>query len=527
MKLLFIDDEEETRKGIENYINWNKIGIHDIVSFSDPVSALSYIQKEPVDIVLSDIRMPRMNGITLCQNILKINPSVKIIFISGYSDKEYLMSALRMSAVDYIEKPLHIPDLEAALEKAVNQILHIHTQKQQTKEATEILSQNKQLYEDQLTSALIRGQSTLPAQDFFSLNDNDYYRVYLWKICSYMPDIYARIHSIAKQLCDNRMLPSFICSQKDEKSIVMIARFSSPLECASLKIDQFILNSLHMENLKNSVACAYGSLLQGFRNISESYNQSVIALQSYFLKGAGSILPYQNTCQSHTADHTDTAHLIPPLTILQKCLHNQNKEDCIAYINEVTSYYRNQTSMLPDMIRNEYYKIVSAIDQISLELTDTNQRSDSQLTKYLWQRINTLETLDECHRFVLEEIELLFQNVNSIVSNRKVILDVMKIIQNHYSDHELYINQIASQVYMTPNYLSLLFKKETGKTIGNYLTEIRLEQSARLLTETNMKLYDISRAVGYTDTNYYSKLFKKHYHLTPAEYRKHLPGGNT
>ena len=113
MKLLFIDDEEETRKGIEKNINWEKLSIHSLVSFSNPFEALHYLETEDVDIVLSDIRIPQMDGITLCREILQKNPSVSIIFISGYSDKEYLMNAIQMSAVDYIEKPVSIPKLES------------------------------------------------------------------------------------------------------------------------------------------------------------------------------------------------------------------------------------------------------------------------------------------------------------------------------------------------------------------------------------------------------------------------------
>lgn len=106
------------------------------------------------------------------------------------------------------------------------------------------------------------------------------------------------------------------------------------------------------------------------------------------------------------------------------------------------------------------------------------------------------------------------------MSDKKIILDVMQYIQNYYSNHNLYIDQIAKWVHMSPNYLSTLFKKETGKTIGNYITEIRLKQSCQLL-ESDKKLCDIASSVGYTDVNYYSKLFKKYYHVTPSEYRKH------
>ncbi len=158
MRLLFIDDEEETRRGIEKNVNWEKLRIHSVVSFSNPFAALSCLEKEPVDIVLSDIRIPQMDGIELCRRILQRNPSVSIIFISGYSDKEYLMNAIQLSAVDYIEKPVSVPKLEDAIARAVDRQLHARTLRQQQKSAVEILQKNRQMFLDQLMQKLIRSQ---------------------------------------------------------------------------------------------------------------------------------------------------------------------------------------------------------------------------------------------------------------------------------------------------------------------------------------------------------------------------------
>ena len=211
MKLLFIDDEEEIRKGIEKNINWEKLSIHSLVSFSNPFEALHYLETEDVDIVLSDIRIPQMDGITLCREILQKNPSVSIIFISGYSDKEYLMNAIQMSAVDYIEKPVSIPKLESAIEKAVSRQLHTRSLEQQEKTASEIIQKNRQLLLDQLMQKLIHSplQLTEKEQALFPLNHKDYYRVY---ICASRPDTMrspALIQAISDSLAQSGLSSSF------------------------------------------------------------------------------------------------------------------------------------------------------------------------------------------------------------------------------------------------------------------------------------------------------------------------------
>lgn len=521
MKLLFIDDEEETRKGIEKNVNWEKLGIDRVVSFSNPFLALSYLEREPVDIILSDIRIPQMDGITLCRQILQRSPAVSIIFISGYSDKEYLMSAIRMSAVDYIEKPISVPRLEDAIERAVNRQRHALSLKQQQETAVEIIQKNRQLLLDQLMQKLVRAPLHLTPKDreLFCLNDSDYYRIYI--LCA-RPDTMrfpVLLRTLIDSLKSSGLIPSFFCSMKEEYTCLLLARFPHALACDAVKIDSFLTALLRQEHMADAVSCAYGQLLQGTGLIPESFRQAVSTLQKTFFYGYGSVLPW------HTARTDQMPAEIPalPLETLKEGLRCRDQAQCTSFLESIYSLFKSRTEILPDQVRNAYFQVLSTINRAVEESAENTRQPDSP-ADYLWQRINTLHTLEECHRYALEKTEQFFHSLSDMLSERKIILDVIRIIQNQYPDSSLYINSIAGQVYMTPNYLSMLFKKETGKTIGTYLTEFRLKQSAALLSGTNMKLYDIAKAVGYADTNYYSRIFKKHYHMTPSEYRNHITG---
>ena len=294
MRLLFIDDVEETRRGIEKNVNWEKLRIHSVVSFSNPFAALSCLEKEPVDIVLSDIRIPQMDGIELCRRILQRNPSVSIIFISGYSDKEYLMNAIQLSAVDYIEKPVSVPKLEDAIARAVDRQLHARTLRQQQKSAVEILQKNRQMFLDQLMQKLIRSPLTLSEKDreLFPLDGSHFYRIYL---VSARPGT-LRFQNLQKTLeaalADSGLAPAFFSSRKDEDTFLFLLCFSSPQACDSLGIDQLLLQLLRWEHMKEFVCCAYGQLLQGAQCIAESFRQAATALQGIFFQGYGTVLPY-------------------------------------------------------------------------------------------------------------------------------------------------------------------------------------------------------------------------------------------
>ena len=483
--------------------------------------------------------MPQMDGIQLCRRVLESNPSVSIIFISGYSDKEYLLSAIQLSAVDYVEKPVSVPRLEAVIEKAVHKRLQAHSIQKNQETALEIVQKNRQIYIDQLVTDLIHGQvpssvhvsdrESFPPgntlQEQVPLNDTDFYRIYLWRARTNTMGFKNAMQAIGKLLANSGILPPFFISQKDERSYLFLIRFSSHLACDSQKIDRLLLYGLRRDHMEQSISCSYGGLLQDVRNIRESYNQAVLAMQTIFFSGYGTILPYQengrNCERLKHPEHTAAEPVSPaaPLTALTEGIRKQDRACCETCLNEFYHACQGRTDILPDMIKNEYFKLISVFVENSPQLTIMH--SPDPEMKYLWKHITSLETLEECHRYALGEIEQFFDNLDGIISDKKIILEVMRFIQAHYSDHELYIDQIAKHVHMSPNYLSTLFKKETGKTIGSYLTEIRLEQSCKLLPQTERKLSDIALEVGYTDTNYYSKLFKKYYHMTPSEYRNH------
>lgn len=506
-------------------MDWEKLGISCVVPFENPLEALERAGQETVDIVLSDIRMPHMDGIELCRNILKINPSASIIFISGYSDKEYLLSAIQMSAVDYVEKPVNVPQLESVLERAVLRIRQLRSMQKDQQAALEIVQKNRQMYIDQLVAKLIHGQLSFtdsvpesPALqtllEKFPLNSSDFYRVYLWRCRKNTTNFDAAIQSAFALLKNQKDMPGFLISRKDEQNCLFLLRFSSQLSCDTSKIGMLFMQGIRQVHGEHSISCSYGDLLQGAENIRTSYNQSVIAMQQNFYSGYGALLSCQDS--PSVPDTENAPSPTAPLSALTEGIRSHSRSACEECLKEFYRSCKARTDILSDIIKNEYFKLLSVFAPENPPVS-APQGPDTAI-RFLWKQLNGLETLEECHNFCLSEIAQYFDRLESMASDKKIILEVMQYVQKHYHNHDLYIDTIAKQVHMSPNYLSSLFKKETGKTIGNYITEVRLEQSCRLLS-SDKKLLDIALAVGYTDMNYYSKLFKKYYHVTPSEYR--------
>ena len=159
MKLLIVDDEQLTREGLMSSVNWRSLGIFDIFLADDGINGLETAKKEKPQIILSDVRMPRMDGIAMAEKIKLILPDACIIFMSGYSDKEYLKAAIKLKAINYVEKPLDPLEIEEAVLEAIEE----NKQLNRTKQSETLLSLER--------SSRLALLLTYPSQDVEGIDD--------------------------------------------------------------------------------------------------------------------------------------------------------------------------------------------------------------------------------------------------------------------------------------------------------------------------------------------------------------------
>jgi len=149
--------------------------------------------------------------------------------------------------------------------------------------------------------------------------------------------------------------------------------------------------------------------------------------------------------------------------------------------------------------------------------TDTQQEE-----KFIWQEVGEISTLESLRDYVTANVQAVFSQFKEHTAVNARIGIVMQYIKEHYSDKDLTTRSIADNTYLSQNYMCALFKKETGKTVNEYITEVRLERAKELLKDRHVKLYEIALAIGITDPNYFSSMFKKSTGLTPSQYRERM-----
>lgn len=493
--LLIVEDEKRTRDGLCRHIDWNSIGVDPVTAVSNGMEALLAVDEVQPDILLSDIRMPHMTGIELATIIRKKFPKCKIIFLSGYADKEYLMSAIELKAVNYIEKPIDLAEIQKAISNAVVQL--------ESERKEELIHDGFQktlpIVHEEIVSALVS-----PGLDWAKFSQDFIPLYFKWsKIGSY----------------------SLSCIRPGKK-LAGDAASRTFLSCIAKVLERF--PGINQDDFLYSIL---------------SPQEAVIlyrTLPSY---------PLANIFEEIQHSAADICALDTTIGIGYPCLSLADISDLYAAISRMTEYesfyYEKYgifhfTESLPvkDIPKNLFH--IKELTQSGAEtLFDTLAREKytdipyvrSELYKLYMVTIEKswdekIVSWDEFATLSLNEYrELICYEVNTIQLLGGDIYDIKIKNATHYilwnySNPDLSIKVIADHVNLSQNYLSTLFKKQTGLTINDFILNVRTEKACRLLTGTDLKLYEIAEKIGLLDANYLSTVFKKQYGVTPSRYRK-------
>jgi two-component system, response regulator YesN len=387
VKAIIVDDEQMTRNGLLNYVDWKSAGIEVVGEATDGLEGLDLAKSTSPDIAVCDVRMPKMDGIKLAEHLKELLPNCKIIFLSGYSDKEYLKSAIQIKAVDYIEKPVNLKEFQELLRK--------------TAESCREDRRKISYFQSSLLTHLIKDEIV----DFHRVKDG------LRHIDVQLP-LEGRYFCMIFKLSDNQYEQDILqkisiefkkenlqyLSGTDQNEIIVIASILEEEKMEVIKtICSKLVKDINDEN-KMALTAGIGDIAEGISDIGRSYNQAKEALKS-----------------------------------------------------------------------------VSKKSKSNVGIFDPNK-------------------------------------------DKAIIRSIEAYIEHNYSGN-ITINSIASAVYLTPQYLCILYKKETGKTVNDYLTEVRMEAAKELLKNPTLKLYEVAGKVGFNDPNYFAKVFKKAFGYKPSEYR--------
>ena len=515
MKVLIVDDEELTRNGLVSAVDWKKLHIDQVIQAEDGMQALTMAKEYRPEIILSDVRMPRMNGIDMAKEIQTFLPDSSIIFMSGYSDKEYLKEAIRLKAISYVEKPINLSEIEDAITQAI--------------ENHELRIQSIQLKSISDTGRLALSFTHPPGHPDILPK----------------PQILSLIESLELPITDNTWFTTIIL--KSMTSVTDIAQeaksefflnfqkflnFKKLHEIHVIKYDQYFVFHVFSEQKPDKEALidtgkqltqtfpgqsaffvAIGQTVTGYKQIYSSYSSAVILLQNSFFHEYNSILIEENKDNTTSPVYTD------PCGAFETMLSSLDADACETAADDIFHMFAKNQNLLPMQVKDVYYRLFMAIRQVYKE-KNLSSLQDSKNLDSILATVQQCNTLTELHLLLKNNLQILFKNCQQEKPVNSTILAIQDFVKHNYNNESLSVKDISEAVFMSSSYVCTLFKNETGLTLNQYITDIRMEKARQLLADPSYKITDIASRTGYSDSNYFAKLFKKHVGLSPTEYRE-------
>ena len=519
MKLIIVDDEELTREGLIASINWEKFGIDEIYQADDGINGLELAKRIMPDLIICDVRMPRLDGIHMLDQIKKFAPDAAAIFMSGFSDKEYLKAAIRLQAVNYIEKPIEPKEMEEAIGKAIEQNLASHFNRDaETMMGRQVAKQLAfYLTMPYQTNRADIERSAASMEKFFGKGCFNYITPVVIRFSTQpeTPEFLAEILASLNEYTDSMKL-HLIYTEKHGQHVVI---FIYGEKCPARGTTELIVSRISgMFSEFAEYYMSVGNAAEGLAHAYEAYSEAVVRLQNAFFCPAGTVLwPVKEEDRTQAADTEETIR--KNVTAYRNAVRDGNEPLAMENLEEIYGLLCQNTFMMPNQARGIYYDLLLALaeerERRHLMAYALNEGRDS-----LVDEMNACFDFEAVHGLLKSRTEAFFGDIKNCVTENATIRIICDYIAQNYQDAGLSVKSISDHAGLSASYACTFFKNETGTTLNQYITDFRMRKAKQLLADPRNRISEISALVGYNDGNYFGKSFKKYTGMTPSEFKE-------
>ncbi len=526
-RAIIVDDEKNVREGLKKHFGWEKYSIEIAQCFEDGKYAWEFLRNHEVDIIITDVRMAYMDGVTLAKKAMEKYPEVSILFISGYADIAYLRGALKVDAVDYILKSIDLEELASAIEKTVQKIRARRVEKEKFQEMSRKLELSLPLLRRQILLGVLRENDDDLLQELKSLEvlpDFDaWYCVIVLRISSGSRWKLIREMSEKERVLTGMQIEELCKKKLDEygKYVVFNDRciayflivnirqnsYEEELFGISRELQLQIADQFHMDTV-----IGISEAFKTSANLHEAYLGACSAIES------GYLIEETVPVSINKYGSTETELLYKEAEQkLRGALLSGNREsvhNTLAGILQITDRIPSEEERT-----NFLLFLLQLPERTAIRIKEIRPGSYFSLEKLLWEFL-TCEILEEREKMLLELYEEFADRIKDARQphDHAAIQKVQDIIAEKYMD-QISVISLADTVNLTPAYLCVLFKQKNGITINEYMTRVRIDKAKELLGKTHLHLYEVCYQVGYLSPAYFSRLFKKYTGQTPKEWR--------
>lgn len=535
VKVFLVEDEIVMRNGIKNNIPWEKEGMEFVGEASDGELAYPLIKKTQPDILITDIRMPFMDGLELSELVKKEMPRIKIIILSGYNEFEYAKQAIHIGVTDYLLKPITASKLLEAVKK-VAEVIEKEQEEVRMLEryrlemAENIVLERQRLFKDLITGQMNYREALERGQQLGMELSASFYQVLLFKVMtsgtamSYSHQLVACQEAVEDEMADRDHILVFDRAA-DGWAFVMTGESETEVESRTVECARR-LGEAASGFKEIRYFGGIGQVVNRLGDLRQSYGAAGRAFAGRFFSDNCRIVSYDQVEQIllsskggvdlHSVDASKVSRRTVETFLKQGAMGEAAGfvEDYLASVGE-----KNYHSLIfRQYIVMDYYLCVRTfLEKLGMSMEDLPEEL-AQVEAVVCQGRDAEQIRDHLTRLLEETMALRDGQAASRYS--QVIEVARSFIGENYAREDISLNVVAAHVNISPSYFSTIFSQEMGVTFVEYLTAVRMDRAKELLRCSSLKASEIGYEVGYKDSHYFGYLFKKTWGCTPKEFRQ-------
>lgn len=535
-KVIIVDDEILIREGIAHGVPWDELGFEIIGQAKNGVEAVELIRGDVPDIVLTDIRMPKMDGIELIEYLKANYPQVKIIIISGYSDVEYFKSAINNRVSEYLLKPTEYNEFEKVFKHMKAALDEERAKEAEYNKLKKHLIESLPFMKEKFLDRLVKGYYTDTEQvkeklKFYEINlIQDEVAVIVMEVDNFYVVTSGFSEEIKELLRlsvvltsnnvfrDRQLQGTFFSSSSDEIIGIISNKAHPKIIISAIEEIQKKIYDYKMITISAGISGKCPDIM----HIQLYYEQATQALKQKVFFGNQSIVFFSDINVMETPDALpysfDSSKLI-------NAVFYEEEQKLISFLDDVFNQFERKMVKKYDNIDRLCIEMLFILArhavQYNIQLEDILEaRGETYFYSYNY---DSLSTKKKWMLSVLTELNHMIKQIRN--DNASIIIRVVKnYLDENFSNNSISLELVADIVNKNPAYVSCLFKNKTGVNFSEYVAKLRVNKAKEHLGDVRVKMYEISSMVGYADASHFTKIFKKYTGVLPSEYRKTAVG---
>lgn len=497
-RILLVDDEHMELQALKNYIDWNALGIDRVDSAKNGKAAYELVLEKQPDIVITDIQMPVMDGLTLAKKIYELNRHIKIVFLTGYDEFAYVKEAMHVNAVDYLLKPFSEESIVEVIGRVKAEI-----------ERDNLFRSSVGMLEKRLLNRLCTETETdenLLLQELErTAGQSDraltYGMIQFWGITN---------KNIAESM--EKRLAEIETLWAQGRSLTFLVKGYADVKNAASRIQKILF-----ELTENMYSCVYMEHSLAPEKLRGCYQLLKGWENELFYEEKAGICPVKEGDEPsrESAEGMGKTMRREVIGQLEEAISQGKENELEKVLHSLFSFYRERKTQREQVLHEMYAFVFKMEDKFCIAEEDAEERKSD-----FYGKMADCSSMTGMQDFVREHFLHMAASYGDNTGGKTsfVVKKVKEYVQKNY-DRSVTVEDMAAEIHLSSNYIRSIFKEGTGQTILEYITNYRFQRACELLRDPILKIKEVSSMVGYDNVSYFCAVFTKRYGMSPNEYR--------